>query len=43
MTSRPLPERLLAGKTEILHHVEQLEKQILPLEERIVKALEGRS
>jgi uncharacterized membrane protein len=35
-------ERLLDGNTEILHHVEALEKQILQLEERIVKALEGR-
>jgi uncharacterized membrane protein len=35
-------ERLLAGNTEILHHVEQLEKHILQLEGRIVKALEGR-
>jgi uncharacterized membrane protein len=36
------PLILLAGNTEILHHVEQLEKHILQLEGRIVKALEGR-
>lgn len=35
-------DRLLEGNTEILHHVEALEKQILQLETRIVKALDAR-
>ncbi len=33
-------ERLLKGNTEILHHVDLLQHQILELDERIVKALE---
>ena len=32
-------ERLLGGNTEILHHVEALEKRILELEQRIMEAL----
>jgi len=32
-------ERLLGGNTEILHHVEALEKRILELEGRIMEAL----
>jgi uncharacterized membrane protein len=32
-------ERLLGGNTEILHHVEALEKRILELEQRIMTAL----
>ncbi len=35
-------EQLLRGNLEILEHVDRLEHQILDLEERIVKRLEGR-